>query len=200
MKREYSSETFSGIKWKNEQVAGYLLEDCEFENCEFDGLSLQGCLFSGCVFRNCKLVGNRFQDCQAMNNLFEDCSLIGIDWAELIDERKRAMNFLPFEALVRCAVRHNVFFGMDMRRFDFSGCDLSGSYFDDCALPESKFCEAELQGTSFSHCNLTGADFRGARNYFFSLESNQVKKAKFSLPEAVNLLAAIGIVIEDLPS
>ena len=30
------------------------------------------------------------------------------------------------------------------------------------------------------------------------LEGNQVKGARFSLPEAVNLLSALGIVIEDV--
>ena len=85
-----------------------------------------------------------------------------------------------------------------MKEFDFSGADLTGSYFDGCHLQKASFAGCKLQGTSFLQNNLTGADFRGATEYLFSLEGNQVKGAHFSLPEAVNLLSALGIVIEDV--
>ena len=105
---------------------------------------------------------------------------------------------MPFDSLKDCSLRHCVFFGLDLKGFDFSGADLSGSFFDDCGLKEASFAGCQLQGTTFSQNDMTGADFRGAVDYFFSLEGNRVKDARFSLPEAVNLLSALGIKIEEL--
>lgn len=121
-----------------------------------------------------------------------------MDWSALLDERKRGMGFLPFDSLRGCSLRHCVFFGLDLKGFQFAGADLSGSFFDGCKLEEASFAGCRLQGTSFAQNDLRCADFRGATEYFFSLEGNRVKNAKFSLPEAVNLLAALGVVIEDL--
>ena len=129
---------------------------------------------------------------------FADCALSGVDWSALLDERKRGMGFLPFDSLRGCSLRHCVFFGLDLKGFQFAGADLSGSFFDGCKLEEASFAGCRLQGTSFAQNDLRGADFRGATEYFFSLEGNRVKNAKFSLPEAVNLLAALGVVIENL--
>ena len=108
------------------------------------------------------------------------------------------MGFLPFDSLSGCSLRHCVFFGLDLKSFNFSRTDLSGSVFDGCHLEEASFQECRLGGASFAQNDLSGADFRGAEEYFFSLESNRVKGARFSLPEAVNLLSALGVVIEEL--
>jgi uncharacterized protein YjbI with pentapeptide repeats len=129
---------------------------------------------------------------------FADCALSGVDWSALLDERKRGMGFLPFDSLNGCSLRHCVFFGLDLKSFNFSRTDLSGSVFDGCRLEGASFQECRLGGTSFAQNDLSGADFRGAEEYFFSLESNRVKGARFSLPEAVNLLSALGVVIEEL--
>ena len=91
-----------------------------------------------------------------------------------------------------------MFFGLDLKGFDFSKADLSGAVFDGCNLKGASFSQCRLQGASFAQNDLSDGDFRGATEYFFSLEGNRVKNARFSLPEAVNLLAALGIVVEDL--
>ena len=104
------------------------------------------------------------------------------------------MGFLPFDSLTGCSLRHCVFFGLDLKEFDFSSADLSGSFFDDCQLEKANFSGCQLADVSFPQNNLMGADFRGATNYLFSLEGNRVKGARFSLPEAVNLLSALGVI------
>lgn len=198
MAEEYVGEIFSEIELSNREFQGVIFEDCRFENCKLQELSFIGCRFIGCFFQHCLLAGLKFREIQAFGNRFEECSLAGINWAELLDTRKREMGFLPFDVLLRCEARHCVFYGLDLRKQDFSQCDFSGSYFEECNLSETSFRQARLRGTSFSHNNLRSADFRGAEEYLFSLENNQVQKARFSLPEAVNLLAALGIILEEL--
>ena len=46
------------------------------------------------------------------------------------------------------------------------------------------------------NCDLHGADFRGALNYVLNPTDNQLEKARFSLPEAMNLLKGCGSVLE----
>ncbi len=194
---EYIGEVFSRAEYVGKELSGAIFEDCLFENCKIQDLTLQSCRFTGCRFSGCRISELHPKGVEAMDNRFEDCSLLGIDWAELVDAKKREMGFLPFEAILNSALRHCVFFGMDLKKQDFSGCDFTGSYFEDCCLLEANFQNALLKGTVFSHNDMRKADFRGAAEYLFSLENNRAAKARFSLPEAVNLLLAMGIVIGD---
>jgi fluoroquinolone resistance protein len=196
--REYCGETFSKLDRAGEGLSSLLFEDCLFTGCRLEGALVENCQFSGCRFEGCKITAPKFRATQMLSCDFADCALSGVDWSALLDERKRGMGFLPFDSLRGCSLRHCVFFGLDLKGFQFAGADLSGSFFDGCKLEEASFAGCRLQGTSFAQNDLRGADFRGATEYFFSLEGNRVKNAKFSLPEAVNLLAALGVVIEDL--
>lgn len=196
--REYCGETFSKLDRAGEGLSSRLFEDCLFTGCRLEGALVENCQFSGCRFEGCKITAPKFRATQMLSCDFADCALSGVDWSALLDERKREMGFLPFDSLSGCSLRHCVFFGLDLKSFNFSRTDLSGSVFDGCRLEGASFQECRLGGTSFAQNDLSSADFRGAEEYFFSLESNRVKGARFSLPEAVNLLSALGVVIEEL--
>lgn len=196
--KEYCEETFSKLQKSGEELSGLLFEDCFFSKCRFTELVVKNCQFSGCRFEDCKISAPKFRGSQMLSCDFSHCDLSGVDWSALLDERKRKMGFLPFDSLTGCSLRHCVFFGLDLKEFDFSSADLSGSFFDDCQLEKANFSGCQLADVSFSQNNLMGADFRGATNYLFSLEGNRVKGARFSLPEAVNLLSALGVIVEDL--
>ena len=173
--KEYCGEVFSKLELAGEELSGLLLEDCLFQSCRFTELSLVNCRFSGCRFVDCKVAAPKLRGCQMFSCDFENCALSGVDWSALLDERKREMGFLPFDSLSGCSLRHCVFFGLDLKSFNFSRTDLSGSVFDGCHLEGASFQECRLGGTSFAQNDLSGADFRGAEEYFFSLESNRVK-------------------------
>ena len=196
--REYCGETFSKLDRAGEGLSSRLFEDCLFTGCRLEGALVENCQFSGCRFEGCKITAPKFRGTQMLSCDFADCALSGVDWSALLDERKREMGFLSFDSLSGCSLRHCVFFGLDLKSFNFSRTDLSGSVFDGCRLEGASFQECRLGGASFAQNDLSGADFRGAEEYFFSLESNRVKGARFSLPEAVNLLSALGVVIEEL--
>ena len=51
------------------------------------------------------------------------------------------------------------------------------------------FMGTELHETEFYQCDLRKADFRDATGYKVDILGSRLKDAKFSLPEAVNLLA-----------
>lgn len=50
-----------------------------------------------------------------------------------------------------------------------------------------------MTNTLFSNTNLTEADLSAARNYHITPGQNVLKRAKFSLPEAMSLLYSLDI-------
>jgi uncharacterized protein YjbI with pentapeptide repeats len=68
---------------------------------------------------------------------------------------------------------------------------------------EASLVGADLRGSDFSdsffiHTDLTRADLRRASNYHISPKTNELRGAKFTLPEAMALLYAMEIEVEDL--
>ena len=79
-------------------------------------------------------------------------------------------------------------------RFDFSnGNEIVGSMFAKCGMQLADFKGTELHETEFYQCALRKADFRDATGYKVDILGSRLKDAKFSLPEAVNLLADLKI-------
>ena len=124
---------------------------------------------------------------------FSGCGISGVDWSALVEERKRDMGFLPFDSLERCSLRHCLFYGLDLKGFDFSGADLDRQHLRQLRAGRGGLFPVPPGGDSFLQNDLRQADFRQAVGYSFSLEGNRVRGAKFSLPEAVGLLSALGL-------
>jgi uncharacterized protein YjbI with pentapeptide repeats len=68
-------------------------------------------------------------------------------------------------------------------------------YFTNTYLHGAKFDESNLLGTIFHNCDLSRADFSSATCYDIDPLTNKIKKAKFSLPEALGLLRGFDITI-----
>jgi uncharacterized protein YjbI with pentapeptide repeats len=77
----------------------------------------------------------------------------------------------------------------------FSGSKIREVYFTNTDLSEANFTDTDLMGTVFHQCNLTKSDFRKATSYSIDLQTNTVRKAHFSLPEAIHLLHCFDITI-----
>ena len=168
-------------------------KECEFIHCNIYDVKLAHCSFKSCSFKNCTVMKTGFKYTIGGNNQFEDCVLMGINWAEFSKENKV---FLPFTLLKRCTLKYNVFYGFKMKNFDLSDGDFSYSFFEECDLSGCKFNRVNLEKTMFTNNNLEGADFRDALNYGISIEANRLRGARFSFPDALNLLTAMGILIE----
>ena len=85
---------------------------------------------------------------------------------------------------------------MALAGFDFSRCQFRECVFDQCKLGGASFRGVSLGRSGFTRCDLRKADFRGAEGYAITLADNQLKDARFSFPEVVNLLEGTGIRIE----
>jgi len=166
----------------------------EFVNSVFEGCDLTagfpaGGRFSGCVFRNCDLSNVKPNGVSFQKVRFVECKMTGFDLGVcekfLIDVGFEGclVNFARFHKL---PLKNTSFKRCDLRETDFAGSDLSGSSFDGC----------DLSGAVFSGTNLEKSDFRSARNYNIDPVRNRIRKAQFSMPEAVGLLRGFDIVIK----
>lgn len=82
-----------------------------------------------------------------------------------------------------------------LKKSNFSGSKILECTFNETTLTHSNFSETDLTGTTFHRSDLAGANFSSAINYCIDPVTNNVKKAKFSLPEVAGLLGRFGITI-----
>jgi len=87
------------------------------------------------------------------------------------------------------------FSDLNMKNSSFIGSKLKDSHFTNTELNGANFSDVDLSGTIFHNCDLSKADFSEASGYDIDPRVNKVKKAKFSLPEAVRLLRGFDVTI-----
>lgn len=194
MSRDYYDE---GTVFDNVILEDDVLTDLEFSGCRFDSCALERvrlvrCRFTDCIFTGCRAAELECKDTILLDCTFESCHLTGINWSTLFGGGFMA----PIEAMRHCHLKYNYFTEMNFAGFDFSQNEILSSMFADCKLAKSNFSDCALEQTEFFRCDLTEADFRKASGYQIDLETNKLKKARFSYPEVVNLLNGLGLRIE----
>lgn len=190
----YADQVFSGLDLRGVTLADAGFSDCTFEHCALGQVVLYRCSLLDCRFRDCDLsnmtpTNSRFVDVE-----FKQSKLLGVDWTVAGDKNTSKLPLsLAFED---CVLSLSSFFGLSLKKSrllrcvahdaDFSEADLSG-----CDCRETDFTKAR-----FLHTNLSNANFSGARNYRIDPLANTVRRARFSLPEALALLEALDVRID----
>lgn len=82
-----------------------------------------------------------------------------------------------------------------MKNISFKESKVHEAHFNNTKLNGANFENTDLSGTIFHNCDLCKADFSTASRYCIDPQTNKIKKAKFSLPEAVGLLQGFDIII-----
>lgn len=167
--------------------------ECVFVKCVFANAVLRNVKFANCRFEDCVLRNASFKACSLLNGVFHNCALIGLDWSPV---RRHGARLALLGKMTSCTVKYNTFVDVGLSKADFAGSILHDCYFQDCALGQASFRECDLRNTVFHHCDLSRADFRDARNYGINVMNNKISKARFSLPDAIGLLAGFDVVIE----
>ncbi len=163
-------------------------EDCEFDGIKFSQLNIRPSSFFDCKFKNCNLagidlLGSTFRDAQ-----FSDCNLMGLNWSSI----KRFENC----SFQNCKLDLSSFQTLKLKRLSCIDCSMKEVDFSDANLAESDFSGSTLTGASFTRSDLSKANFKTARDYFIDPTFTKVKGAKFRLPEAMTLLAALGVEVD----
>lgn len=196
--KDFISELTEGSFFKEYHLANQQFNDiqlhekefykCTFESCDFSKAVLTQCRFENCTFNKCDLSLAKLKGAEFIDVSFTGSKLIGIDWAETL-----SISGLKFN---QCRLDHSVFYSVEMRFTSFEECVLKGADFERANLTKAVFTLSDLEGCKFRETNLTSADFTGAINYSINPNLNKIRKAVFSLPDALALLNCFDIVIK----
>ena len=147
---------------------------------------MRECRFNGCDLSVVKLTNSRFAD-----TAFKGCKLLGVDWTLAGDT---GATKLPLGvAFEDCVLNLCSFIGLPLKGVRLLRCSAHEADFSEADLSNADCRESDFTSARFVSTNLTGADFTGARNYRIDPRSARLRRARFSLPEALALLEPFGI-------
>lgn len=168
--KDFSRCTFRFCDFTSAELGAYEFSDCRFEACNFSNTVLAGSRILDPVFLECKLAGLAFYTLKQLAFTFiaRTCTLINCNFSD-VQSRK--------SILTACSIKDSDFVNADFQAADFSG--------------------SEFSGCVFHNVNLKKTDFTGAYGYEINPQTNDVRRATFSMPHVVGLLSGLDILIKD---
>jgi uncharacterized protein YjbI with pentapeptide repeats len=187
--QSFEKREFKGLSLGRLDLYRKEFSNCVFKSCDFGECKFQGSKFVDCVFTCCNLSNIHVDTCSFRGVVFDDCKLINVSFA--------AINpFLLSWIFKKCKIEVCNFAGLKMKHSRFIESVVWKTDFINVDLKDSDFSGCDLQGSRFHNAVLENVNFVGARNYYIDPASNRLKKAKFSSPEVLSLLAPFDIKIE----
>lgn len=180
----FDAESFAALK----SEGSFEFVECHFNGVDFDRHNLGRMKFLDCHMSECNLSNQSAKSSTFRDVSFTKSKLIGMNWSE-------ASTFSSI-AFSECILDYSVFHSMNLKGIKFSACRMCEVDFYESELINADFSDCLLKGATFNKASLHGADFRGAREYYIDVRQTNVKKAKFSLPEALSLLSSLEIIVE----
>lgn len=186
--KEQFDQVIQDIDFSGQNLQGYSFEDCQFVNCNFTGTKLYGVSLGTTTFDSCNLSSTDITRAKLTNVRFTGCKLMGVNFSNV-----HTMLFsVSFDF---CRIQHCIFENLKLAGMDAEGNEILETDFTGCNLRKAKFGGSDLRGSQFADNDLKEADFRRATNYVIDPTRNQVKGARFSLPEVVGLLEVFQVKI-----
>jgi len=188
----YTDQVFKEVHLEQAHLVSNEFHDCTFDRCSFVEATFQGCRFVNCVFQHCDLSLVQVPDCSFAATRFESSKVIGVNWTKAHWPATRLWDSIDF---FKCAISHSTFIGLNLRRIQIQDCVAMDVDFRESDLSQADFAGTDLSDSLFLATDLTEADLSRACNYWIDPSQNAVKKAEFSLPEAMSLLYSLDIVL-----
>lgn len=185
----YEEQVYEGINFTTEGFPRGDYEICTFINCDLSNCDLSHSKFTECEFKGCNLSMVKVIKTSLNDAKFAECKLLGINF-------ENCDTFLFSVAFDHCTLNYSSFYKRLLKKSRFTHCIMQETDFTDCDLSQSIFDQCDLAKAKFENTILEKVDFRTAYNYSIDPEMNRIKKAQFSLPGVVGLLAKYDIVIK----
>jgi fluoroquinolone resistance protein len=179
------------VKSKNyskQSLEEQVFSECTFQGCDFSEAILRNARFSSCRFVNCNLSLVKLDGCRFHDVEWIDCKIVGAEFFKC----EKTFFSVTFK---NCLLHYCNFSDMNLKGITFCGSKVKECYFTSTHLSGADFTDVDLSGSIFHNCDLSKADFSTAIQYSIDPQNNKVKKAKFSLPEAISLLHGFEITI-----
>lgn len=192
---EYYDTQFGDLKLDSLEISNKVFENCRFCKVSLSESKLSNCRFVDCEFDQCNLSTAEFKNSSFSEVIFENCKMIGINWTKL---KWPLVNLASPLKFYRCNLSHSSFYELALTELVMEECkanevDLRGGDFS-----EASFILTDFAGSQFMHTKLRGADFSEAFNYVIDPVENTITKAKFTMPDAMNLLVSFDIEVDGL--
>ncbi len=182
---DYWEEEF--VKCNDKNLNAIYFDNCTFVECDFTKSIFYNCKFTECTFINCDLSLAILKSCIFNDVSFENSKLLGISWSNCVE---------PFDVRFdACNISQNSFHLLDLRQIKFVNSLIKDTGFEECNLEAALFDNCNLEQTVFIKNNLKKSNFVTSKNYLIDPEQNDIKKAEFSLPEALSFLSILPIKI-----
>ena len=191
---DYTDQVFKEIHLEQALFVSNEFHDCTFDRCSFVETTFQSCRFVNCVFQHCDLSLVQVPDCSFAATRFESSKVIGVNWTRAHWPVTKLWGSICFS---RCAISHSTFIGLNLGRIQIQDCVAVNVDFRETDLSRANFAGTDLSDSLFLSTDLTKADLSQARTYWIDPSQNIVKKARFSLPEAMSLLHGLDVVLEE---
>ncbi len=191
---DYENQQFKQLTLEQHQFKGIYFDECVFEDCRFSETAFEQCQFNDCRFERCDFSLCSWDGSTFQNGRFLHSKLIGIDWTRLTWSKFVKDSPFTFED---CVLDYGTFIGLTLQKQRMISCSLKEVDFTEADLSKASFKESMLTGSHFRNTKLTKANFQLATNYHINPKINEITKAQFTLPEAVNLLESMDIELID---
>jgi fluoroquinolone resistance protein len=190
---ELFEQSLKDLNYDRQKLEEKIFESCRFEGCHFVETDFQRCQFIDCEFINCNLSNAKIKNCLFSEIVFDGCKLIGMNWTEVKWPLVKLTSPVKFykSNLDDCS-----FFELDLSELTMEFCLAKRVDFRGSNLSHGSFVETDFEGALFLGTNIELCNFSDAVNYVIDPMQNKIKKAKFSMPEAMNLLLAFEIEVE----
>lgn len=194
----YDFEEFTGINLDGEDVEYVEFEECTFNKCDFSNSMLLGCVFRNCTFEDCDLSLTKVDNSVFKGVSFQNSKLIGINWAMASWGKRDLHQLLKSVDFYDCILNYSNFFGLELENIHIENCTAIEVDFSEGNFKKANMQGTDFKGSIFRNTNLEKANLTKAKNYAISPTLNELKDAKFSMPEALALLYSMDIKIEEL--
>jgi fluoroquinolone resistance protein len=184
----YYQEKFSRLSVLNEIIEAREFEECEFEVCSFLNCKFEKCQFLRCELKECTFSAIDPHESRFLEVKFSGSKVIGFDWA-----KSAKVEDLEF---TDCQINYSNFKLLKVPKIKIINCQAKEVDFIETDMNHGTFKNTDFEKSRFLKTDLSYSDFSGAKNYSINLLDNKLKKAKFSLPEALSLLNGLDIIIE----
>lgn len=189
---EFTDQTFKHLVYRSQQTEHKTFEHCTFARCSLSETAFNYCTFRECTFTDCDLRLMHVKGSSFTNVQFQKSEVSYVNWTEGAWSKTGLLNSIQFN---ECNISYCTFIGLMLKKFSAVKCTAHDVDFSEADLAKAAFTGSDLAESRFLNTNLTEADFTNAVDYAISPLVNKVKKAKFSLPQALSLLAALEITI-----
>ena len=190
----YSDQVFEETLLEQPRLVSSEFYDCRFIRCSFVESVFDNCRFVNCSFKHCDLSLLRVPTSVFSATIMEETKIIGVDWTHADWSSTKLAVPIGF---TKCDISHSTFIGLSLKKVQIKDCVAKDVDFREADLTGAVFTGTDLSESLFNGTNLTEADLSRSRNYLIDPGQNILKRARFSLPEAMSLLYGLDIVLTE---